>query len=213
MVPQGKQEKVTLETKLSKYQVPRVAPSATNIILIKEMISFTRSGQRGAGKPGNLCCTLPVMHFLPHSHWRSVSTVICITHVPCARHCVVREADTTGQGFPEPKCHSNGSHQGSFWTQDKHKQMCSRALRCSCNLPVPYRSRVGRGECVSSSLQRVWTWVTTPPGTITQVLGLNATGPNQSNELRISADFLKSSPIIIHRLGVRASILGFKKEP
>jgi hypothetical protein len=56
-------------------------------------------------------------------------------------------------------------------------------------------------------------WVATPPGTITQVLGLSALGPTQNNELRISADFLKSSPIMIYRLEVRASILGFKKEP
>lgn len=102
VVPQGKQEKVTLETKLSKYQVPRVVPSATNTILIKEMISFTRSGQKGAGEPGSLRCVRLALHFLPRSeHWRSVSVVISVTCVPCARHCAVWEADTTEQGFPK----------------------------------------------------------------------------------------------------------------
>ena len=45
-----KEEKMVIwETMLPKYQVRWVTPKATNIIPIKEMISFTRSEQRGNG--------------------------------------------------------------------------------------------------------------------------------------------------------------------
>ena len=42
-------KKVIWKTILPKYQVRWVIPRATNIIPIKEMVSFTRSEQRGTG--------------------------------------------------------------------------------------------------------------------------------------------------------------------
>lgn len=42
-------KKVIWKTTLPKYQVRWVIPRATNIIPIKEMVSFTRSEQRGTG--------------------------------------------------------------------------------------------------------------------------------------------------------------------